>query len=200
MFLVIAFVVVGITILMAVGVFIYGRFLQGEADKKAAELQYAQQSVNEDTVEGFLRLKNRLMSATSILDKHIVLSEFFTVLENLTLKGVRFTALGITVTPDRGAEVKMSGVARDFNALAAQSAAFANDKRIKQAIFSGINVDESGVIFSLAAKLDSKLITLPPAEITATVTPEVPDIPTDLTGIVPEEVASTTPTATTTTP
>lgn len=163
MFLIVAFIVVGIVILMAVGVFAYSRFLRSEADQKASELQAAEQNVDQDTVEGFLRLRDRLTSAQNILSNHIELSQFFSVLENLTVTSVRFSSLSVTVTPDHGADIKMSGVARDFNALAAQSASFATDKRIKQAIFSGINSDKGGVTFSVAAKLDPKLVVIPAA-------------------------------------
>ncbi len=191
MFLVVAFIVAGIVILMAVAVFAYGQFLHSEAEQKAAELNAAQAGVSQDTVAGFLRLKNRLTSADTILSQHIALSQFFSVLENLTLASVRFTALGVTVTPDHGADIKMTGVAKDFNALAAQSAAFASEKRIKQAIFSGINVDKSGVSFSVSAKLDPKLVMLPAAEAFA------PVAPVEDTTIMPP-VATSTETATTT--
>ena len=55
----------------------------------------------------------------------------------------------------------MQGVARSFNALAAESAAFADDKRIKRAIFSAITADKGGLVrFSLRAELDPKILVL----------------------------------------
>jgi len=176
MFLVVAFVIAGIAILMAIGVFAYAHFLRSEADQKAAELQTAEAGVDQSTVEGFLRLKDRLTSAQTILDQHIVLSQFFSVLENLTLTSVRFTSLTVTVEPDRSADIKMTGTAKDFNALAAQSAALAGEPRIKQAIFSGISADKTGVAFSLDAKLDPSLIafTAPAAGGTAAAAPAAP--------------------------
>jgi hypothetical protein len=158
MLLVVSLIIMGIIVLMAVGVFAYSKFLHNEADQKAAALQAAQAQVSQDTVEGFLRLKNRLTSAQTLLDSHVAISQFFTVLENLTLESVRFQSLSVSVLPDHSAEIKMTGIAKDFNALAAQSAAFATDKRIKQAIFSGINATKDGVSFSVVAKLDPKMV------------------------------------------
>lgn len=171
MFMVVAVVLVGAVLIIAGAEFAYSRFLHSEADQKAAALQAAQASVSQDTVQGFLRLKNRLTASQTILNNHVVMSQFFTDLEALTLNVVRFTALNITVNPDHTADIKMSGVAKDFNALAAQSAAFATDKRIKQAIFSGINADKTGVTFSVSAKLDPSLITLPPVGFASTTAP-----------------------------
>ena len=55
----------------------------------------------------------------------------------------------------------MQGVARSFNALAAESAAFAQDKRIKRAIFSSITADKGGLVrFSLRAELEPKILVL----------------------------------------
>ena len=56
-----------------------------------------------------------------------------------------------------------TGVAKSFNALAAASAAFAADGRIKDAIFSNININrDSSVSFALAATLDPKIIAFSP--------------------------------------
>jgi len=177
MLLVVALVILGIVVLMAVGVFAYSKFLHNEADQKAAALAAAQAQVSQDTVEGFLRLKNRLTSAQTLLDSHIALSQFFTVLENLTLESVRFNSLTVNIAPDHSAEIKMTGTAKDFNALAAQSAAFAIDKRIKQAIFSGINATKDGVSFEVAAKLDPRMVVLSSTSDAATASSTPPASP-----------------------
>lgn len=149
-----------LSILASAGVFGYEYYLKGVKVAKAEELERAQKAVNIDTVEGYIRLKNRLSTATTLLDQHIELSEFFDVLEQRTLQNVRFNSLTIAVDDDRSAEIEMEGVARNFNALAAQSQEFATEKRIKRAIFSGIDVNENGTVsFSLNAIVDPRLIT-----------------------------------------
>ena len=155
----IALVVLGIAILLSGGVFAYGHYLAAQSVQKAAQIDVAQKSVSQDTVEGYLRVSNRLRSAETVLSGHVMLSQFFDLLESLTLSNVRLTSVSISMNEDRSADVKMTGVAKNFNALAAQSAAFANDARIKQAIFSGINADKNGVVtFSVTATLDSRLV------------------------------------------
>lgn len=191
MFLIVSFIIAGVAILMAVGVFAYSHFLESEANQKADELHQAEQAVDQDTVEGFLRLKNRLTYGQNLLDSHVALSQFLGVFENLTLKDVRFTTMTVTVLPDHSADLKLTGVAKDFNALAAQSAAFATEKRIKQAIFSGINSNKDGVTFSVGAKIDSRLVNLfavgaapelvPQASSTVPTAPVAPTAPTSTT-------------------
>lgn len=152
--------VTGISALVAAGVFGYELYLKGARDAKSAELLQAQRSVNLDMVEGFIRLKNRLVETERMLNDHIELSRFFTTLEEKTLQTVRFNTLTLSVNEDRSAEVTMEGVARSFNALAAQTTAIASEKRIKSAIFSDISVNPNGTVgFSVAATVDPRLIT-----------------------------------------
>ncbi|MFZ1987808.1 MAG: hypothetical protein WAV21_02120 [Minisyncoccia bacterium] len=159
MFLVVSLIAAGVALLASAGVFAYDRYLSQVRDQRAADLKTAEQSVTEDTVNGFIRLRDRLASSQILLNDHVLLSQFFDVLESLTLTGVRFTSLDLTTNSDHTAEVKMVGFAKTFNALAAQSASLATDKRIKQAIFSDISADKNGVVgFTLTAILDSRLV------------------------------------------
>jgi len=89
-----------------------------------------------------------------------VLSQFFDALESLTLQNVQFTDMKLSVAGDHTATLEMTGTAKNFNALAAQSNAFAADKRIKRAIFSDITITDSKLVsFKLSADVDSQLIT-----------------------------------------
>lgn len=195
-FLIIAAVIAGISILAAVGIFAYELYLKNARDQKSAALLEAQRAVDLDTVEGFIRLKNRLSTVEVLLNQHIALSEFFNTLESKTLQTVRFSGLTVEVNDDRSAEIQMEGVARTFNALAAQSSAIAAEKRIKRAIFSDISVNENGTVgFTLTASVDARLIT------SGEVLPGIPDTPAAPSTAVPAQsvpASSTTSPATTT--
>jgi hypothetical protein len=188
-FLALAYVVAGVAVVGCFAVFGYQYFLDGVAKKKAEAVSAAQQRIDQATVTEFIRLRDRFTAAVSILNQHVVLSQFFDDLERLTLQGVRFSSLKISVTEDRKALIEMDGTARTFNALAAQSSAFASDKRIKRAIFSGINVKGTSVEFTLNAELDPSLV-VASAGSAAAVVPITP----------PPATASTTQTTATTSP
>lgn len=184
-FLVISGTVVVISMVLAAGVFGYEFYLKNARDQKTADLDEAQKAVNLDTVEEFIRLKNRLNTVETLLDRHIALSEFFDTLEARTLQTVRFSGLSVAVEEDRTAEIQMEGVARSFNALAAQSSAIASEKRIKRAIFSDIAVNKNGTVgFTLTATVDSRLIT------SGEVLPGIPDAPAALPAAQPEAAIS----------
>lgn len=174
-FFIIGGVIAIVSLLLAAAVFGYEIYLKNARDQKTLGLAEAQKAVNLDTVEGFIRLKNRLSTVESLLNQHVELSEFFDTLEARTLQTVRFSGLSVTVEADRSAEIQMEGVARTFNALAAQSSAIAAEKRIKRAIFSDISVNENGTVgFTLTATVDPRLIT------SGEVLPGISDTPTVL--------------------
>ncbi len=179
-FFIISLIVLGLAIVGSLATFGYEFYLKDALERKGAELKAAQQSVDIDTVEGFIRLRDRLSAVEVILDQHVTLSEFFDTLEARTLQNVRFSNLSISVADDRNAEIEVEGVARTFNALAAQSAAIAAEKRIKRAIFSGISVNENGTVsFSLTALIDPRLITA------GEVLPGIPDSASPVEGVAP---------------
>ncbi len=158
-FLFVSLAVALIAVVMAVGVFLYSKYLTSTLASKQTQLAAAQSQVDEDQVEEFIRLRDRLSNGRDLLNNHVELSQFFDALESLTLQNVRFDSLKLTIAEDRTAQLIMSGTAKNFNALAAQSNLFAGDKRIKRAIFSDISLsDDKLVSFTLTADVDSKLV------------------------------------------
>src|SRR3989344_6998649 len=156
----IAFFLAGAALIVSGGFFAYERYLIGARDGRAAELADAEQKISRDTVEGFIRLHDRLVSAEALVDRHVTLSAFFSLLETLTLQNVRFNSLALTVGDDRTAELKLTGIARNFNALAAESAALSGERAVKRAVFSDITVGNDGFVgFSLSALLDPAVVT-----------------------------------------
>lgn len=196
----VALFILGVAVVGAGLTFGYEKFLESVRNARAAELAKAEQQVNAETVEDFIRLRNRIRIAQGLLDQHVYASQFFDVLEGLTLQNVRFQSLIMSVGDDRTAKIEMHGIARSFNALAAESAAFAGEKRIRRAIFSNIMADKNGVVnFSLRAEIDPKLIQRASDEVNADIEPPVtaPNLSTST----PQITGTTTkPSATTTKP
>lgn len=185
--------------LVAAGLtFAYQKYAESVRDARRIKLETVEREISPESVEEFIRLRNRIRAGMTLLDNQVYASQFFDVLEKITLQNVRFQSLIFSVADDRTAKIEMHGVARSFNALAAESAAFASEKYIKRAIFSDITSDKSGAVqFSLKADIDPKLL----LRTSAQVTPEVaaPNISTT-TDMVPQASATSTTPASTTAP
>lgn len=182
-FLTLSYIILAIMLLGALATFGYKYYLGKVADQKAAALVKAQNEIDQATVSQFIRLRDRFTTAKTVLSRHVSLSGFFDELEFITLQNVRFTALKLNIQDNRTATIEMSGMARNFNALAAQSSAFAAEKRFKRAIFSGFILDgkDGSVTFSMKADVDPSLIlqSAQPLPTAAETLPAEPQPPVD---------------------
>ena len=159
-------IVFAVAVVGAIGVFGFEKYLQTILEKKAQEVTAVQASLNTEQVQEFVRTRNRFSAAQDVLENHVTASKFFALLEKMTLKTVQFSSLTLVVADDRSATLDMSGVARTFNALAAQSSLLAGEKQVKRAIFSNISVNNNSTVdFTLEAEVDAKLITLTSTEL-----------------------------------
>lgn len=189
----IALILLGIALIGCAGVFGLEYYLSGVAKKKAAQVAATEAAIDTESVEAFIRTRDRFIASQDLLDRHVRSSDFFVLLDKVTLQTVRFSALAFSVAEDRSATIQMTGTARTFNALAAQSSLLAGEKYIKRAIFANITVNDNGTVsFTLDADVDADLIT----ESVAEVAPLNTSLPIE-TMMAP---ASTTPTTGSTTP
>lgn len=159
-----SYMILVIVFVLAIGVFAYGRVLDQQKASVAKTLSDAQSHIDQETVRGFVQLRDRLTISKTLLKNHTQVSAFFTALENLIPSNVRFASLAITIDDTGTGKIEGSGVAKSFNTLAATSENFSTDGRIKDVIFSSIVVDnkDNTVSFAISGLLDSKIITNTP--------------------------------------
>ncbi|MHB8860402.1 MAG: hypothetical protein ACYC48_01565 [Minisyncoccota bacterium] len=177
-----AYALLVLVLVLAGGVFFYGRVLAGDLATKDAALAKAEAAIDPATVESFVQLRDRLNSSQTLLAGHVAFSGFFSALEAILPSTVRFTSLHLAVGTAGATTVEGTGVSKSFNALSAASSAFAADGRIKDVIFSKMNINrDSSVSFNFSATLDPKILAFSPsvaqprapsaASTTATTTP-----------------------------
>ena len=164
---VIATVTIIIALLGAGGVFGYKILLERQAEAKRDELMGKQDALNYGDIEEVSTVDNKLKVASSLLEKHTAVSNFFGVLERNTLTNVRFTDFTFSYLANDTVAVSMKGIARNFGVVAKQEERFATSDEIKQhfrnPIFSNFSLDASGnVSFSLLTTVDKKLISYNP--------------------------------------
>jgi len=152
-------VILAVSMVTAGAVFGYQKYLESVIAVKTEALVQARAQIDERQVEEFVRLQERFISGRELLNDHVTASNFLSLLEAETLANVRFEDLELIVADDRSATVSMTGVARNFNTLAAQSNEIAAQRDFKRAIFSEISLNPNNTVsFTLTAALDPRLI------------------------------------------
>ncbi|MFZ2501002.1 MAG: hypothetical protein WAW90_03430 [Minisyncoccia bacterium] len=173
-----AYILLVLSFALALGVFLYGRILDASKASKEASLAKAETSVDATTVESFVKLRDQLSSGQKLLANHVSLSGFFVTLEKLLPSTVRFSSLHVLVDDSGVARVTGTGVAQNFNALAAASGNFASDGRFKDAIFSKMNVNKDKTVsFGFSTTLDQSIVAFYPDNILQAMSATVP-VPT----------------------
>ncbi len=160
-FLLVAYIIFFVWIVVGVLVFSYKWYLTKAAAQKKEALVTAQNNIDQASLTDFIRLRDRFTISKETLDKHVILSQFFDKIEGIIIQNARFTNLKLTIQDNRTAKLEMTGTARNFNALAAQSSAFTTDKDIRKAIFSGFIIDpkDGSVTFQITAEVEPSLVT-----------------------------------------
>ena len=193
--LIVSLIILAASLIMAGGVFGYQKYLESAIEVKAAALEDARSTIDQSEVEELIRLKDRFVLGKSLLQNHIASSRFFALLETITLENVKYDELELLVSDDRSTSVTLTGYARNFNTLAAQSNEIAAERNFKRAIFSDISLNTNGTVeFTLTAYVNADLMRMAvPEVVEAEVVPEEP--------VIEEPVGTTTePTATSTAP
>jgi len=143
----------------SVGVIVYKAYVEGGIESKAVSLQRAKEAFDPRLIDDLSRLDNRIESSGNILSSHIALTPLFDLLEELTLKNVRFEQFEFLVLDSGEMTLVMTGEAVNHATVVLQSDLLGQSRFLKDQIFSDINPDRSGNIgFSLEATVDPSLV------------------------------------------
>jgi len=153
-----AVIVFLLSLALAGGAFVYGKFTSINIDRKAKELEEAKAAFNPELINELSRLSKKMSVAEDLLNSHISASEIFEALSAATLKSVKFEDFTYNYTPEK-ITLSMRGESGGFSSIALQSDLFGKSKVIKKPVFSNLNLDEKGnVEFLFTAEVDPAMI------------------------------------------
>ena len=138
-------------------------FYKGMMTKNIASmdnsLTLAKSSFEPDQIARLQTLDKRLSAAETILSKHVAVSPIFKVLQDLTMKTVRYTKFTYALGDDGKVDVKMSGQAIGYRSVALQSDLYAKNKALIDPVFSNLSLDDKGnVLFDLEFSVDPTFV------------------------------------------
>jgi len=145
--------VVALCLFVWAGVKGYDFYLQRTSKKIVEEIKNIQASQNLDAAQKFIEIDQKAGMVEKLLKNHIYSSQFFDILEKLTLPQVQWKAVSLNTVDG---EVSLSGQAASYSVLAKQIISFQEANfEIK---VSGIRLTKNGVEFSAGAKFDPKIL------------------------------------------
>ncbi len=159
LFLSLGTIIFSLMIALAAGEYLYKIVIQKKIANEGVALEKARKSFEPSLIADVKRLDNRITSAKTVLENHIVVLPVFDMLEGLTLKTVRFTKFEYKNPKGVAPAIQLDGEAKSYASVALLSDSFAGDERIKNPVFSNLNLsDTGGVKFSFVASLDTTMV------------------------------------------
>ena len=143
------------------GLYFYKGILEKNIVKMQNDLDLAKNRFEPEKITQLQVLDKRLSASTAVLSKHIAISPIFKVLQDITMKTVRYTkftyALGTDKIPK--VDIKISGVAVGYRSVALQSDLFNENKNLIDPVFSNLTLDDKGnVLFDLEFSVDPQFV------------------------------------------
>jgi hypothetical protein len=159
--LVISLLILFLVFLATGGLYFYKGVVTKQIIKKDESLALAKNDFEISKIAELQVLDKRLRAATEILSNHISVTPIFDVLEQITMKTVRFTKFNYDFGIDKQAtiNIKMSGLAIGYRSVALQADLFAKNKNFINPIFSNLTLDNTGnVLFDLEFSVDPDFV------------------------------------------
>jgi hypothetical protein len=157
-FSIIAISILAVACILAISVFIYQRSLVKSIEKMNADLVATRDSFDPETIEKYISLDRRIEAGKKILAGHNSLAPVFALLEEQTLRDVRFKNFDYEFDSNGRMNMAMTGEARSFLTIASQSDLWSGEHRIVNPIFNDLNLDDKQIAkFTFKSDLDSQL-------------------------------------------
>lgn len=137
------------------GAYFYRAILIRNIEELSRSVARAEEIVSPALVGRLNAYDKRSRVVKTLLDKHSVLSPIFELLEALAISSVRFSDFEYSSGREGNAKLSLSGEAKSYSALAAQSNLLGKSEYIKEPIFSNFALNTIGnVTFNFSAGLD----------------------------------------------
>lgn len=157
--LILAGIIFTVSILGAIGVFLYQQYSDSQLDEVRNQLERARNAFEPELIRELQRLDTRIDVASDLLEGHVALTPFFDELESATLETVQFTDFSFSQNEEDGVRVSMQGAANGYASVALQSDTFGDNENFQNPIFSNFQTDENGdVTFDVIMNLDESLV------------------------------------------
>ncbi len=136
----------------------YKYVTQQQITTKQNELVEKEKSFDYDAMNEVVRIDKKIKAVEGLIANHTAVSNLFSLLEENTLRNLRFTSFDFSYLAKDKIAVTMSGEATSFGVVAKQAEAFSlitGNNGFSDSIFSDLNVNERGnVVFSFLTSVN----------------------------------------------
>lgn len=127
------------------GSYIYKKVLKNNVDELKNTIEKSEIIPEQSLIDELKNTSEKIENAKTLIAKHKTFGPLFDILEESTLKSVRFLNFEYSIT-DNKPQISMDGVAGSYSSLALQVDSFEENAGVKEVIVSNISIAEGGKI------------------------------------------------------
>ncbi len=160
-FTVISIIILFTMLIASGGLYFYKGVVSKSIVSKESALLLAKNRFEPEKITQLQTLDKRLKASADILSKHVAVSPIFAVLQDITMKTVRYTEFTYQQGNEKDSKilVSMKGEAVGYRSIALQSDLFAKENRIIDPVFSNLTLNDNGnVVFDLEFSVAPTLV------------------------------------------
>ncbi len=157
--LLLSLIIFFVIIAVSAGLYVYQKSLESSIASLNTQLSAARTDLEPALIQEVERIDTRIESAKHILADHYALTSFFSLLEDVTMKGVSFQSFEYGAGDKGELKVVMKAEATGFTTVALESDKFYENKSIHNPVFTDLNLNEAGkVVFTVSFTIDPNLV------------------------------------------
>lgn len=118
------------------GLFFYNKITQTDLEQLRTSLSRNEKEYEPSLLADLTKLDKRLKNGSAVLSQHVAISPIFDLIEQYTLKTVRFSKFDLKTSDTGQYIVTLSGEADNYQSIALQSQSFGDISAFKGVIFS----------------------------------------------------------------
>lgn len=155
----IAFIVFLLSLVVSGGLYLYKVILERNIENMSQSIDRVKEAIEPQLIENLADTDLRIETSQLLLNDHIIVSSVFRILEDLTLKTVRFSSFSFFISEDGEIKLLLTGEAKNYSSLALQSDVFGDEEAMMEPIFSNLNLNDQGnVSFSFETPIKRSFI------------------------------------------
>jgi hypothetical protein len=148
------------------GAYAWKQYLLSSQKNYQQELAQRKEQFKVSSINKLKKISVQIDTTSELINRHVAISELFSIIQSLTVESVRFTSLNVTI-PKEGSSVQisMSGLGKNLSAVAFQSDVLSHLEQyglrnvIKNPIITDPSLDpNTAVTFGFSAEIDPTLL------------------------------------------
>lgn len=133
-----------IAVLSSGGVFFYTNIQQKSIIELKEALALEKASFNESGIKDLLLVSDQMKVVKDILDKHLILSNIFVVMQSSTIQNINFTEISFETKNEGYVSVTFKGQSTSYDHIAKQAELFKSTGFLRDVSFYNMEIDKDG--------------------------------------------------------